>query len=57
MCACVFPGLTNKPDDVERGVGENWCVGLIEVVVGLLLGSHGFSGYAGGRVRESRSEP
>lgn len=31
MCECV--GLTDKPDDVEGGVGEDWCIGLIKVVV------------------------
>lgn len=42
-------GLTDEPDDIESGVGEDRCVGLIQVVVGLFLASDGFPGYTDGQ--------
>ena len=37
VCVCVFAcgsaAPTDKPDDVEGGVSEDWCIGLIKVVV------------------------
>lgn len=39
---CTEP--TDKPDDVEGGVGEYRCIGLIKIVVGLLLASHSLFG-------------
>lgn len=44
-CRHTCTGLTNQPDDVEGGVGEDGGVGLIEVVIGLLLASDGLSGH------------
>lgn len=29
VCICACAGLTDKPDNVEGGVGEDRCVGLI----------------------------
>lgn len=43
VCMCVCVGLTDKPDDIERGIGENWCVGFIKVVVRLFLAPYGLS--------------
>lgn len=42
-------GLTHEPDDIESGVGEDWRVGLIQVVVWLFLASDGFPGYTDGQ--------
>ncbi len=33
VCVCVCAGLTDKSDDVEGRVGEDRCIGFIEVVV------------------------
>lgn len=46
MWVCLCTKLTDKPDDVEGGVGENGCAGLTEVVVGLLFASYGVFGHA-----------
>lgn len=45
----VHAGLTNKSDDIESGVGEDRCIGLIQVVVRLFLASDGFPGDTDGR--------
>lgn len=50
----VSAGLTDEPDDIEGGVGEDRRVGLVQVVVRLLLASDGFPGYADGRSMRRR---
>ena len=45
MCMHMCVGLTNKPDDVEGGVGEDWCIGFIKVIVRLFPASYGLSGH------------
>lgn len=50
----VCAGPTDEPDDIEGGVGEDWCVGLIKVVVGLFLASDGLSGHTGAYKRHER---
>lgn len=43
MCECGSAAPTDKPDDVEGGISENRCIGLIKVVVRLFLASYGLS--------------
>lgn len=46
--------LTNQPDDIEGGVREDRCVGLIQVVVRLLFAPDGFPGYTDGQIIRRR---
>lgn len=44
---CASAGPTDKPNDVEGGVGEDWSICLIKTVVGLSLASYSLSGSTG----------
>lgn len=56
MCTCVRAGLTDQPDDIEGGVGEDGRVGLIQVVVGPLLAPYGLPGRAEEQRRKEGAE-
>jgi len=47
VCVCVLVcarALTQQPDDIESGVGEDGRVALVETVVRLLVAPHGLPG-------------
>lgn len=54
---CEHTGLTDQPDDIEGGVGEDRRVGLIQVVVGPLLAPYGLPGHAEEQRRKEGAEP
>lgn len=43
--------LTDKPDNIKGGVGEDGSIGFIQVVVWLLLASDGLSRHTGANVK------
>lgn len=56
LCVCVCLGLTDQPDDVEGGVGEDGRVDFVEIVVRLFLASYGLPGHTADEERRNTHE-